>query len=88
MICAIPGVGGWWRQISDRSAHATGTTTYQLGVGNARLDLRGATAPGATPASPAEIDVRVGVGNLVVVVPNGVGVRVAGNAIARRRSAS
>ena len=57
----------------------TGTTTYQLGAGNARLDLRQATAPGATSTSPAEIDVRVGVGNLVVVVPAGVGVRVIAN---------
>jgi hypothetical protein len=56
----------------------TGTTSYQLGVGNARLDLRDVTAPGATPASPAEVDVRVGVGNLVVVVPSGVPVRVVG----------
>jgi phage shock protein PspC (stress-responsive transcriptional regulator) len=56
----------------------TGTTSYQLGLGDARLDLRGVSAPGATTASPAEVDVRVGVGNLVVVLPSGVAVRVIG----------
>jgi phage shock protein PspC (stress-responsive transcriptional regulator) len=55
-----------------------GRTSYDLGVGNARLDLRQASVPGATAASPAEVDVRVGVGNLVVVVPSGLAVRVVG----------
>src|SRR3954447_20884829 len=68
----------WAGQRTWTPSTLTGTTSYQLGVGNARLDLRGVTAPGATPASPAEVDVRVGVGNLVVVVPSGVGVRVVG----------
>jgi hypothetical protein len=68
----------WAGQRTWTPSTLTGTTSYQLGVGNARLDLRGVTAPGATPASPARVDVRVGVGNLVVVVPGGVGVRVIG----------
>jgi hypothetical protein len=51
--------------------------SYELGLGDARLDLRGVKTD-ATPASPAEIDARVGVGNLVVVVPSGVGIRVIG----------
>jgi phage shock protein PspC (stress-responsive transcriptional regulator) len=68
----------WAGQRTWTPSTLTGTTSYQLGVGNARLDLRGVTAPGATPASPAQVDVRLGVGNLVVVVPSGVGVRVVG----------
>jgi len=54
----------------------TGTTQYSLGIGDARLDLTNVSAPGATAASPAEIDARVGVGALTVVVPKNVKVRV------------
>jgi hypothetical protein len=45
---------------------------FDLGVGTARLDL---TAPalttGATPGDPVEVEARVGIGRLVVVVPEG-----------------
>jgi hypothetical protein len=54
-------------------------TSYTLGVGNGRLDLRQVSAPGATSGQPAEVDARVGVGNLTVVVPTGVGVRILGS---------
>jgi hypothetical protein len=57
-----------------------GRTQYSLGIGDARLDLRGVSAPGATAANPAEIDVRVGVGALTVVVPQNVKVRVIADA--------
>jgi phage shock protein PspC (stress-responsive transcriptional regulator) len=55
-----------------------GKTSYVFGMGNGRLDLRQVTAPNASAGSPAEIDARVGVGSLTVVVPNGVGVRIVG----------
>ena len=57
---------------------ASADTSYTLGVGNARLDLRQVSAPNASAASPAEVDARVGVGNLTVVVPAGTAVRVLG----------
>ena len=57
-------------------AAVTGTTQYSLGIGDARLDLTNVSAPGATAADPAEIDARVGVGALTVVVPKNVKVRV------------
>jgi hypothetical protein len=58
----------------------TGRTQYSLGIGDARLDLRNVSAPGATAANPAEIDVRVGVGALTVLVPQNVKVRVIADA--------
>jgi hypothetical protein len=54
----------------------TADTQYSLGVGDAKLDLTGVSAPGATAANPAEIDVRVGVGALTVMVPRDAKVRV------------
>ena len=75
---STPDAASWAGKRTWTPTTLTGTTSYELGVGDARLDLRGVTAPGATTASPAEVDVRVGVGNLVVVVPSGVGVRVVG----------
>jgi hypothetical protein len=53
-----------------------GRTEYNLAIGDARLDLANVSAPGATATNPAEIDVRVGVGALTVVVPQNVKVRV------------
>jgi hypothetical protein len=58
----------------------TARTQYSLGVGEGRLDLSQVSAPGATAANPVEIDVRVGVGALRVVVPQGVDVRVIADA--------
>ena len=61
---------------------ASGTTSYTLGVGNARLDLRQVSAPNASTGSPAEVDARVGVGNLTVTVPTGTAVRILGTTAA------
>jgi phage shock protein PspC (stress-responsive transcriptional regulator) len=58
----------------------TGRTQYSLGIGDARLDLANVSAPGATAANPAEIDARVGVGALTVLVPQNVKVRVIADA--------
>ena len=58
----------------------TGRTEYNLGVGDAKLDLRNVSAPGASASSPAEIDARVGVGSLTVIVPQNVKVRVIADA--------
>jgi hypothetical protein len=58
----------------------TGRTEYNLGVGEGTLDLSQVTAPGATAANPAEVDVRVGAGALRVVVPQGVDVRIIADA--------
>ncbi len=54
----------------------TGTTEYTLGAGNARLDLSRVVPTGATPSAPAEIDARVGAGQLTVAVPAGLAVRI------------
>jgi hypothetical protein len=58
----------------------TARTQYNLGVGEGTLDLSQASATGATAVNPAEIDVRVGVGALRVVVPSGVNVRIIADA--------
>jgi len=60
----------------------TGASAYSLAVGKGRLDLSQVAPAGATAADPAEIDVRVGVGDLTVVAPTGVGVRIIGTAAA------
>ena len=60
----------------------TGASAYSLAVGKGRLDLSKVAPTGATASDPAEIDVRVGVGDLTVVAPSGVGVRIIGTAAA------
>jgi hypothetical protein len=45
---------------------------YELGVGQARLDLTsGALAAGVSAGNPVDVTAKVGVGRLVVVVPRG-----------------
>jgi phage shock protein PspC (stress-responsive transcriptional regulator) len=58
----------------------TAKTEYNLGVGEGTLDLSQVSAPGATAGNPAEIDVRVGVGSLRVLVPQGADVRIVADA--------
>lgn len=59
---------------------ATGTTAFELGAGEATLDLTrlATTPPTGTPAAttPQEVTVQMGAGDLTIVVPNGLDVRV------------
>lgn len=54
---------------------ATGTTTFQLGAGEATLDLSRLTADTARPA-PQQVEVEMGAGDLTILVPEGLDVRV------------
>ncbi len=49
------------------------TSAYRLGIGSARLDLADAQD---NPATPREIDARVGIGELLIFVPEGLTVEV------------
>jgi len=57
---------------SGRPATPAQLTRYELGVGNFLLDLQQLQVPPGTTA----VQARVGIGELVVQVPNGVSVRV------------
>jgi hypothetical protein len=59
---------------------ATGTTSFELGAGDATLDLsRLLTDDGAAKATPQRIDVEMGVGGLTILVPEGLDARVDAN---------
>lgn len=70
----------WAGQRTWTPAAVTGTGTFNLGAGNARLDLSKIVPTGATASTPVEVDARVGVGNLTVVAPAGVAVRILASA--------
>jgi len=59
----------------------TGDTDFQLGLGEMTIDLSGATDYAKTPARPDVVTATMGVGQLTIVVPDGVAVQV--NASAR-----
>jgi len=59
----------------------TGDTDFQLGLGEMTVDLSGATDYAKTPERPDVVTATMGVGQLTVVVPDGVAVKV--NARAR-----
>jgi hypothetical protein len=54
---------------------ATGTTAFELGAGSATLDLSGLDTPTAR-TTPQRIDVEMGAGDLTILVPDGLDVRV------------
>jgi hypothetical protein len=54
---------------------ATGTTAYQLGAGDATLDLRRIDSAAVT-VTPQRITVEMGAGELTILVPNGLDTRV------------
>jgi hypothetical protein len=54
---------------------ATGTTSFQLGAGEATLDLSRLTNETARPA-PQVVQVEMGAGDLTILVPEGLDVRV------------
>ena len=58
----------------------TGDTDFQLGLGEMTVDLSGATDYAKTPARPDVVTATLGVGQLTIVVPDGVAVRVNANA--------
>ena len=69
--------------IGNRTWHPTSVSSaengYDLGVGDAVLDLTDRSLATGSPTSPVEIQVRVGIGRLRVVVPNGVATQVRAN---------
>ncbi|QNN49861.1 hypothetical protein H9L10_01860 [Phycicoccus endophyticus] len=67
------------RDVGDRTWSPTVATVpvrYELGAGDATLDLRGLTRLPEDPAAPPAVDVSLGVGQLTVEVPAGLDVRV------------
>ncbi len=52
----------------------TGDTDFQLGLGEMTVDLSGATDYAKTPARPDVVTATMGVGQLTIVVPDGVAV--------------
>ena len=54
---------------------STGTTSYELGAGDATLDLRQLDSA-ATATTPQRISVEMGAGELTILVPNGLDTRV------------
>jgi phage shock protein PspC (stress-responsive transcriptional regulator) len=54
---------------------ASGTTSYELGAGDATLDLRRLDSAAAT-ATPQRVTVEMGAGDLTILVPNGLDARV------------
>ena len=70
----VPAGGG----VGERVWAPTATSvpaTYDLGLGDARLDLTALADYSASATGPADIDVNVGVGELVIIVPDGLDVR-------------
>ncbi len=70
----VPVGGG----VGDRVwAPAMGTlpVSYDLGLGNARLDLTGLATLTPAGGGPESVDVNLGAGDLVIVVPDGLDVR-------------
>ena len=55
---------------------ALATSGYALGVGHGTLDLSNLDPATLNPVSPRHVDVSVGVGQLTVLVPQGMTVRV------------
>jgi hypothetical protein len=76
LVASSVGAGSWAGQ---QTWSPTGTNAYQLGVGTGRLELTSLNVGAATAAAPAEVDARVGLGTLQVVVPDGLAVRVVGS---------
>ena len=64
--------------VGDRTwtpVESTGTTSYELGAGDATLDLRQLDSA-STSATPQRISVQMGAGELLILVPNGLDVLV------------
>jgi phage shock protein PspC (stress-responsive transcriptional regulator) len=55
---------------------ATGVTAFELGAGEATLDLRQLDSATAPTAGPQRITVEMGAGDLTILVPNGLDTRV------------
>jgi hypothetical protein len=79
VLLATAAGGAWQAGIGDRlyrpDATASGHRGYHLGVGQLTVDLSDAGTSNMT-----EVDARVGVGKLIVLVPPGLSVRIHGSA--------